>query len=59
MITVRIGKKMYDVTKRCPICSEEKVILSKYSDRLICTCCENWIYINHAVGTSWVKESEK
>lgn len=49
---------MYDVTQRCPICSEEKVILSKYSDRLICTCCENWMYVDDVVGTAWVKESE-
>ena len=50
---------MYDVTARCPICTEETVILSKYGDRLICFGCKNWIDVNDAVGTNWVKESEK
>lgn len=59
MITVRIGKKMYDVATKCPKCGKEKVSLSRYSDRIICVSCGNWIYTDEAVGTPWVIDYRK
>ena len=47
---------MYDVTEKCPICTDKTVILSKNGDRLMCTCCENWISVDDAVGSGWVRE---
>jgi len=65
MINIKIGNKVYDVCK-CPRCGKDRVDVSKYLDitemrifaRLLCYSCNEWIYVEDAVGTPWVKESE-
>lgn len=59
MVTIKIGKKMYDITEGCPKCGKEEVFLSRYGHRIICGFCRNWVFTDEAVDTPWVKESEK
>lgn len=58
MITIRIGKKMYDVVTKCPECGATRVSLSRHGDIIKCTFCEKRVYIPEAVGTPWIRESE-